>query len=94
MLRIHLHNEIKCMPYESLKEAQKSLEIILKVFNDEDSEQPEIVLLENDAVDEFKDLENPPKLYVIIQGRKNREGFYDRDGYVYTNFNKPFYKHI
>lgn len=87
MLKVIILNEIKCFPFENIKEAETMLELALSV-----NSEARIVKLDPDCIDGY--LGEDDNLFIVLTERKNKFGFYDKDGYVFTHFDKPYFKEI
>ena len=86
MLRIVINDEIKCFPFETLKEAEDHKTLISRG----DDNYCQIAKLIPTAVEGLNENSNP--LYILLRNRKNRSGFYDKDSYVFYNSETPYYE--
>jgi len=86
MLKVYIHDQLKCFPFESIEAAQKMLELAKPVCPNS-----AIAKLDEKTLDLYIEGSPCKDLFIVVSSRKNRDGFYDNDGYVFLTFGKPFY---
>lgn len=86
MLRVIINDQIKCFPFESLKEAEDHEKLISRGVDN----YCQIAKLIPNSVEGFS--EDCKPLYILLRNRKNRSGFYDKDSYVFYSSETPYYE--